>query len=619
MLLSNARIVKNESVHFYEKDILMDDHVYNGDIQVTIKVDYVTPGIGIALVSDEGLSLSEEGETYLFRVGHSDYSLIRKQGLTSEVLVSGSIVNVKPYKSNLEIQLKLIDNRASFYVNNKLIFKKYLPSDMNSYMVGYYSNAGNTINSISVASEIPDGWIVNMSNTNGGYIKFATNKFTISNCSDKAEIEQPKIRLSANTESSPYYYLKYDKDDLNGMNDILSYISLTKDDRYSDKTKNLLDSSGKFSIKTDSEINLKFVGTNGTIKNIQLTDGVNDFYVPTSYDQLDINGSCIKVKTDDISRIDFSGIIYSVPNDQERSEYGFVRDMDWLYAPHDYDINIGQDCLYDYSIVIEAGIKKSYMFITKDGMPVNTLTLTIKDSINIFENMDALINKLALYKKDGEIIDVINQDTKIQYVPASIKSPIVVTDETGTPLNLSTSYRIIDTAGTQKYEFTNIEREIFKPENKIRLTNKPSDKIDTITVYGVLKDSSVHPECIYAASGENIRSINDYCDLYEILQEDDIYKIDKDSGLLVLTNESDYTIASKYQQIVVDYLKSNSYAVNYRHELGSYELDISASDNTMIYYDGIMSNRNKELVNVNEYKIISTLFENDKYIVLKGR
>lgn len=621
MLLSNSRIEKNDKIHFYEQDLLLDDHIYSGDIQVTLKVDYVSPGIGIALVSDEGLSLSEDGETYLFRIGHSEYSILRRMGKKLETLEKGPIVNVKPFRENLVLQIRKRNNRVLFYVDNKLITKKYLPVQLNKYMVGYYGNAGNIINNISIASEIPNGWIVNMTNTNGGYIKFASNQFTITNCSDKAEVEQVKISLKANAQNKKYY-LKYEAIEVDGRNDIKPYVFYSDDDRYVDKDKNILDKDNGFFIKKDTEVSLKFVGTIGTIKHIQITDSADDFYVGTDYDETEVRESLIRIKINELERIEWGGVIHNTPpfklGDPAQEFFGVVRDSKKLYFPHECNVSVGKEYYYDYSIDIGSNMGKSLFTAKREG-EISTLDLILVDTVTIFENMDAIIDKLILYKKDGSKIDVIGENTKKQYVPATIKSPIIITTEDGIPLDLSSSYRIVNENGSTKYEFTNTEREVFEPRNRIKLENKPSKKLDTVIIYGVLKDSDTYPENLMIGNKEGVIGIDKYCDAYDIIREVDMYRVEKDIGLIVITDKDDDEISNKYKELVIDYLKEDSYAINYRHELGSYELDISASKNTKIYYDNMISYGNNGVINVSEYKLLNTTVKNNSYIVLRGR
>ena len=620
MLLSNSRIEKDEKIKFYEQDILLDDHSYSGNIQVEINADYITPGIGIALVSDEGISLKEDGETYLFRIGHSDYSIVRRIGDKIDVIENGPAINIKPFKENLKLQIRKIYNRVYFYVNGIQLSKKYLPTNMDNFMVGYYSNAGNIINSIAIASEIPEGWVVNMSNTNGGYIEFAPSKFSITNCLDKAEVEQVKIKLKANTPKNPYYYLKYEKGNINDMNDIVSYVFMSNDDRYVDEEKNILDKHGRFILKKDSEVNLKFVGTIGEISNVQITDSGDDFYVGTDYEMSEVKESFIKIKTSDLTKIEWAGTIKNTPmydiSSPDVEKFGVVRDADRIYYPHQCNVKVGENYRYEYTIDIKGQGSKDILTM-KYEKEVNTIELNIIDYVTIFENMDSIIDKLILYKKDGTIVDVIIEDTKKQYVPSSIKSPIIVTTENEEPLDLSSSYRILVSDNSIEYIFTNIEREVFDPSNRIKLTNKALNKIDTITVYGVLKDSETYEEKIMHTNKEGIRDISMYADSFDVIYESSLYRVNKETGVIVLTDMDDEYIKNKYKQIVVDYLKNDSYSINYKHELGSYEIDISSINSTKIYYDGIIQDTNNGLVNIQEYKLLNTVFRNNSYIVLR--
>lgn len=616
MLLSNSRIDKNSDILFYEQDMLLDNQVYSGNVQVTINLDYINPGIGIALISNEGVSLENDGETYLFRLGHSEYSIIRRFGIKNTVLESGPVVNVKPFKENLKLTLKKINSTVYFYVNDKLITKKYISTDLSTYTIGYYSNAGNIIKSISIASEIPEGWIVNMKNTNGGYIEFDTNKFKVSDCLDFAEVEQVRISLKQN-EPDKYYYLKFDKENVNDMNDFKAYVFLSDDNRYNDEEKNILDADGKFSLKDDAEVNVKFVGTKGVIKNVQITNSPNDFYIETSYDSTEIKGSYIAIKTKELDRIEWSGIIYNTPEfkleDPNNEKFGIIQDENKIYYPQFYNINTGEH--YNYNIYLKNAESDTLTVSSSSG--TQTIDVNIVDTVIIFKNMDAIIDKLLLYKKDGTIVNPLLQDTYKEYVPGSITSPIIVTSITGSPLDLSAAYRVINTNDRDEYVFTNIEREVFEPANKIKLTKIPSEKTDTIVVYGVHKNSDIYENKILYSKSVNSREINSYCDSYDLLTEEQLYNIDRDLGYITIVDATEIDIKTKYKKIVVDYLKRDSYAINFNHILDSYEVDISCSQNTNIYYDGITAQ--SDLYSTNRYKPLNTTLKNNNYIVLKGR
>ena len=66
MLQENCRIEKFNGYRFFEEDILFDDYMFSSDIQLTVDLDYVSPGFGIALIDNEGFSIKEKRFAYLF-------------------------------------------------------------------------------------------------------------------------------------------------------------------------------------------------------------------------------------------------------------------------------------------------------------------------------------------------------------------------------------------------------------------------------------------------------------------------------------------------------------------------------------------------------------------------
>lgn len=616
MLLSNCRMEKNNHIHFYEQDILLDDNTYSGDIDITLQLDYITPGIGIALIVDEGLSLNEMSETYLYKIGHNDYSLIRSMYSKNEVIDNGALINIKPYMENMIFRLRKNNNRLTLYVNGTQITSKYLPIELNNFYIGYYSNAGNILKSISIASEIPNGWVVNMDNTNGGYIKFSQNKFSITNCSDLAEIEQVNIPLKANDEKKNYYYLRFEKELVNNLNDIKVYVFESDDTRILSTAKNILTDGNKFILKKDTDISLRFEGTTGIIKNIQITNSLDDLYVPTDNTIISEKESYMQINILDLKKIEFDGTIYNIPikeNVYDKEKYSIIEDAYKQYTVNDYAINIGKECLYNYTIDLE---NKDLLTI-KGQNEIKTFNLNINEKITIFKNIDGEISNLLLYKKDGTCINVLIQDTKKQYVPSKIKSPIIVTNEFEIPLNLSSSFRIIEEEGISKYIFTNIEREVFEPTNRINLTSKISSNLGTVTIYGILKNSNINENNIFTAEKNNLKSITKYCDSYITYDENDLYSVNKDSGTIIISDLGEDYIKNKYKKIVVDYLKKDNYSINYNHDFYSYEVDISSNEKTIIKYDG--ANEKDLFANITEYKIIDSEIKNNSYIVIKGR
>jgi hypothetical protein len=165
-------------------------------------------------------------------------------------------------------------------------------------------------------------------------------------------------------------------------------------------------------------------------------------------------------------------------------------------------------------------------------------------------------------------------------------------NDTGEPLDLSGSYRWFYKNGEKFYFFTNTEREYFKPNYKLKLDSPVLDKLNTVTVYGIKKHSRFDLDEILHIEKEGMDTI-DYCaDAYDVLFEENLHSINKSTGEIRLESIDDY------QYIIVDYIKDNSYCVNYRSEMNSFEVDIAINENvdTSMYYDNLIQYESKNIV-----------------------
>lgn len=616
MFLSNSRIEKNNNILFYEQDLLIDNHIYTNNIDITVKVDYHQPGFGIALIANESNSLNKNTSMYLYKIGCNDYSLIRKELDTIDVIDNGSLMNIKPFIENMIFRVKRQNNRLYLYINNEEISSRYMPTNISSYMVGYYSNAGNIIKNISIASSIPQGWNVNMSNTNGGYINFNKNMFTIEKCNDIAEIEQSNLILDANTENDKYYYLKYVAEPINGELDIKAYIFKSDDDRYNVEDKNILDKNNRFKILKDENLTLRFEGKNGIVKDMQITTNKDDLYTGTDYDTNIVDGSYIKINTENLIKIEVEAAVIQVPIKEDifdiDSEYAIIQDSEHKYTVEDLNIELGKESFYQYTLLL--GLDD--ILKIKNESINRSINMKIRDYIYIFSNVDAKITKLILYKKDGTIIDIIIQDTKKHYVPISVKTPILVMHENGEPLLLSSSYRIVENKSKEvEYIFTNVEREVFEASNRIYLNYKISEKIGSIKLYCILNNSDISEENLMKIDN-NINDIHYYCNNFDTYNESDLYSYDKELGTITICDNDDFYINNKYKKIIVDYMKKDSYCLNYKHDSMNIEVDISSKEAVLLRYDITAKNGLNEIQN---YKLLDTDVKNNSYIVIKGR
>lgn len=617
MLQHNCRIEKFNGIKFYEKDVLYDDYVFTNDIQITVDVTYITPGFGIALMDNEGYSIKEKSSTYLFKIGYKEASIYYSTP-TSQTLVSQiTCVNAFTIQEHMKFILKKNGKKITIYLNDTKIFEEYLKKDLDKYNIGYYSNAGNIINNISIAANTPNEWTVNMRNTQGGYVRFINDAFELTDCKHPAEIEQSKIMLEAGT-----YYFKAELNDIEGINDIKYFIHESDDNRYFDEDKNLLDDNNSFTLRSSKEVNIKIVGTQGKISNMILSKYKEDEYVQTTTNDINFEGSQIDVYLQNINKITWKGMVSRYPKDVNHDiVYGLILDNKTAIKPDELQhmligFFIGNNLnkhVYDYEFNA-----KTYMFyVKKDGRIIYSTKLTnLSNKITIFKNITAVITEMIIYKKNGDIINITAQDENKKYINANITSPIIVVDQYNAPLDLSSSYRLCHYKDHSRYVFTNWEREYFSPQKVITFTNKVLQEDDTIIVYGIKKKFNYDINKILDVPEDNINSIDLMTKEYELIKEKDLLYVDKVLNVIYLTQEQ----IDKYQLIVVDYLKANSYCINYHYDKHSYEVGISSTDNsTQILYDStvVSSTDEKKIYQTRDYKITNINGNVNGYVVIQ--
>lgn len=599
MFENTSRIESNNGIVFYEQDILFDNYNFSNDIKISFNAEYNSPGLGIALISNEGDALNDKKEAFLFRIGQNECSVIyNNQGIKKRLLVSS--IDLSPYKENILFEFEKIGRNIKINISEiGTILNFTLPKRMDTFQYGLYSNAGNIVKDLNIASEVPYGWTINMSNTNGGYIFFNKNSFSILGCKHNAIIEQQNIFLKKGV-----YYLKYDKEK---ESDIESYVFLSNDKRYIDEEKNIL-KDNSFCLELDSFVNLKFKGTVGSIKNIHLTDNEKNPYTPTLENALNSEGSHIKIYKKNLSKAFWSGIIYMTPDDLdliERESYSIISDS--VKSIQMDELNILRGISYDY---IYDAINNT-ITVLKEEQLINSFSLKQNiDYLTIFKNINASIHKFKIETLDGNTLDLILEQTSKKYIPGSITSPIIVLNDKDLPLDLSSSYRKI-IGDIPRYIFTNYEREIFNSSKRISLTKKPSLEIGSILAYGILESAVINEANILSIENEGLDNIDLYTKDYEIIREQDFKDIDKENGVLLL-EEND-----KYKFIIVDYLKKDSYAINFKEDIYMFEIDISSSDlNTKVIYDYVLDSTSL-LTTIPDYKLIEEDIKTNSFVAIR--
>lgn len=606
MLQQNCRIEQLTGFKFYEKDILYDDYVFTHNIEINTNITYITPGFGIALIDCESCSIKDKPDAYLFKIGYREASVyFSSAGNGLQLIKQISCPEAVTIQENLKFKLNKKGRKISIFIDDKLVLEETIKKSLDKYNIGYYSNIENVIKNISIAANIPNDWIINMKNTNGGYIRFINDAFEIVDCKSNAEIEQSKIKLKPGT-----YYINAKTSTINNKNDLKYYIYRSNDDRYFDETKNII-RNNSFTLFEETEVNLKIVGTNGKISDIIISTEADSDYIPTSINCVKFDGSYIDILLDKLDKIIWEGVIYKTPFtkiDKDKIKYGLILDNATAIKPEDVGIKLSKNYIYEFNV-------KNFMFYIKEDNEIiysNRLT-NISNKITIFKNISSTISKLTLYKKDKEVIDIVSQKQDISFINANITSPIVVIDNYNLPLDLSSSYRVCKFNKFDKFIFTNWEREYFLPQKTLKLEKNILDEQDSLIVYGIKRNSKYDLNNIYNVINDNINSIDLFTKDYELIKETDLMFVDKKKSIIHLKNSQ----INDYEMIVIDYLKNDSYCINFNYLKNNYEIDISSINNTRILYDSAsIDDKDKIITQVNDYKVTNINGNINGYIVI---
>ena len=586
MIQKNSRVEFANGIKFYEQDLLYDDYIYSGSSTISVTLDYRNPGFGIAFIASTSSTLTNNNAVLLFRIRNKVLEIIYKQDDSQRILATYNATYAKTVTENLVFKIDKNINSYDISIGDQKLVTFECSYDMSYYYLGYYSNQDNVIKHINIASAVPYGWIVNMENTNGGYIDFYRDAFELKYCNGIAEIEQINISLEKGR-----YYLKYDSID----SDVVAYIMLSEDERVHDNEKNILKKDGSFEVPYDTQVNLKFKASKGMIKNITITTLKDNAYIRTSPDSVAafVDISYMKLYMHQLQTFRFEGIITDVPGLDHYNpiDYCVFKHGDIRYGIYDLNLALNVPYIFSYD-----GARITITNMNNQFVSSIEIDITEEDLI-VFENVNGILKEFILVNNDGDAINLTIENTIKRYLPGAIKSPIVVVDEsTAMPLDLSASYRWFYQNNEIHYLFTNTEREYFIPNHRIKVDSPILDKLNTVTVYGIKKQSKFDLDELLHIKQEGLDSI-DYCaDAYDILFEENIDDINKSTGEIRLNDIDDY----KY--IVVDYIKDNSYCVNYRYDLNSYEIDIAVDEKTPInmYYDNIIQ-KVKTVGQIQEY------------------
>lgn len=172
--------------------------------------------------------------------------------------------------------------------------------------------------------------------------------------------------------------------------------------------------------------------------------------------------------------------------------------------------------------------------------------------------------------------------TKIQDNYVSFKNDIVTI-----PNEIRDDYEYIavryQRADKFHYIFTVYEREVFDGEEEtLMLENKINESGQGVTVFGIPENGNFQEEYLLRVPNRDMEETIDLCaDIYDMISPT-MYELDTVDGYIKLNKD----IRGKYAYFIVDYMKKNSYSVNWNDEYKQYEVDISSDESSMkIHYE----------------------------------
>lgn len=137
-------------------------------------------------------------------------------------------------------------------------------------------------------------------------------------------------------------------------------------------------------------------------------------------------------------------------------------------------------------------------------------------------------------------------------------------------------------ANKYSYIFTNYEREIFDGDEDIfALQSMLNESGQGITVYG-LQTRNFNAEYLYRIPNKDMEESIDLCaDMYDMISPT-LYTVNTEDSTIKINK----VLKDKYSLYIVDYLKKDSYSINWNSAYQQYEVDISTDNESVkIHYE----------------------------------
>ena len=505
---------------FIEKDIILFDYSYTGDIVFQVDAVLKTPGFGFVIQEDDGDEQNAENIVLISFSTDDSYKVITKTGgeqvtaayqfVEAATHVYGDTTTLFFKKHNEVLTVyKGIRMEDGHYEELKLMTYR-MAYDMDHYWIGIYSNGGNLVKFASVKTEAPSNWISNVINAGGGRIQWIKNGFTIDEAKYDIEVEAIDVLIAKgrywfdyqtdNPDMKAYVYQTYRKgtkdEDRRNRKEIEATMT--------DEAKNLVKDDGSFVLTEDCHINIKFKGKWGTVTNISIKNDKQADFVETEYGTTMRPGSRLKFDLDKIKKIKLAGTLYSVPtvDPGEHRTYS-------IFRRGTQDLALEDPLTLNRPFVLEFTEDTGKIYL--DGEFYRTLDDPSR-ILYAFDNVTANITefKVTPVGEDEEVNILIQKTIKLA-VPTTVQSPILVVGEDEEPLDLSASYR--------KLAVVKPQLEVFNTNNKIALQHIPYTVNPDIKLYGIpyttYIDDKGKPKSVIHKEAD---TIEDMADIYEEIQ-----------------------------------------------------------------------------------------------------
>lgn len=560
-----ARIGNEDGVVFYEQDIAKIKYDFIKDASVKVRIQYNNPGFGFLIEKTSNGPSRTGSDSFLVKLGADSFGAYRKQFRSQETLKFESCF----FNTSIDEQeITFFKKGRELYIINDLgheLGKVEMPRDFDRFKLSIYSSQDNVIKSMEIENNVPDAWVTNVKNTAGGRLKFENNVIYFDDCLNNAEVEQHDIELEKGT-----YYLSYD---IEGDLEVLAFRASEKD--FDDDAKNILH-DGVIYLEKDATIVFRIKGRSGKIGSISLRREKDGVFIPTGDVPAESEGSAIHIDFEEVLKATWKGMVHKIPNVHEgRSDYAFLETS--IQRLRVEEARVIDGIWYDYLYNRE----DMTLTVSRDGSVVTQINISAAEEdahVTLFRNMSVSIKEFVATSMLGVDTNLILQKTYKMFVPAINKKPILVYDDYKDPLDQSSAYFHYEENGETFYQFSNWDREYFYPNDGLILESYARGGSGDVYVYGVKGDVKWDN---FLKITKNLQDIRHFAEHFDIIPEG-VFTFDKEINCV----DIDTSVTDKYSMIVVDYLKDDSYAINYNHIDKTYEVDISTQkERVFIQYE----------------------------------